>query len=310
MTNSPNEFAQQLDSLFNELHEVLQKNLVNKVNKDDLERVKNQIKENLNAVIKHQEQMDEKIKQLDEKLTRLQRQMQQEKSSPTSRPQDTPQNQSSATASNRSDGTDQFGNNNSEIKIEGTVIAGREKKNTGYFTRKPFNSITTNELIKNITTSAYYNESIHPSTEILANNTSILMTDTNSLELALQLCILIDLQNMHLMNYNNDDLYKLHIQGIIKAKKPNNYTLKLFSLLQDYGLPESTGYNLATLNTAIINLACLNEEDTTARIKNSHLCASKKGERDNYFQVFQSKIKQVINDNQPKTSATTGTDTE
>ena len=165
MTNTPNEFAQQLDSLFNELHEVLQKNLVNKVNKDDFERVKDQIKENFNNVIQHQKQLDGKIQQLDDKLTRLQQQMQQEQPIPTSRPQNKPQNQSSATASNGSDGTDQFGNKLGEdIQIEGAMIAGRNnpqlsgrKNSQSKFFRPPFNPITTNKLIYCITSSQYYN---------------------------------------------------------------------------------------------------------------------------------------------------------
>ena len=313
MTNTPNEFAQQLDSLFNELHTVLQKNLVDKVNKDDFERVITEIKGKNDIVIRNQQEMSNKIQNLETKLKQLQQQMLQAQPIPTPRPQDKPQNQSSATASNGSDRTDQFGNKLGEsIQIQGAMIAGRKNLQTqSKFFRPPFNPITTNELIHCITSSKYYNESIHKSTEILALNTANLMTETNGLELALQLCILIDLQNMHLMGYTNkEDLYKSH-SGIIRAKIINGIAQEFCNILEGYGLlRDQLNYNLDTLKAAITNLACLNEEDTTARIKDSYLYTSQTKREENFFPLFQSKMKQVINNNQPKTGATTGTDTE
>ncbi len=289
MTNTPNEFAQQLDSLFNELHEVLQKNLVNKVNKDDFERVKDQIKENFNDVIKHQKQMDGKIQQLDDKLTQLRQQMQQAQLIRESGSRmDQPPTPRSPNTPNRLDGTSQFSDNNSEIKIEGTVIAGRENKKKKKFERTKFPIIDNNELIKQITGSVYYNESV-PLTSNLITNVISLMDVSNTDIIAIETCILIDLHNMAVIDEITYVWYKSFI------KNPNIKTvLNLKNLFIQYGITENL-LTVQNIQLAIENLVKLSEEQIGARIQN---CNSKLKET---LKKFTSEINKEIKDKSPDT---------
>jgi hypothetical protein len=296
MTNPPNEFAQQLDILFAELHNVLQNNLANKVTKDELNTVIGNIHEietNVKTAIKHIQTLDERTQLLDTRLTKLQNYLQQaQQQQPTATPvmsTPQPQPQPVSTTSTTS------GSAAVQIRIpKGQPYAGRPMVEDKTYEPEPLQVISSHPIIHKITSSQYYQES-HRTAAELTNNTLKLINDENQLLLALQLCILIDLQNMHVFGYKDAELYKSHTD-IIKAKITNKPVLQFMQVLEGYGLAQDElKYDLNMLKHVITNLANLSDADADRLIRGSYLCTIRKGEQQNLFQAFQNKMKQIIN---------------
>jgi hypothetical protein len=308
MTNPPNEFAQQLEELFRELHNVLQHNLANKVSAEDFNNLVGHIK-NIEKRVKdtaqRMDQLEKTTQNLEEKFMRMRQTidtMQQSavRSTPSVPPQVVMPQQQVISQDPAPSNPNQFGNSIDEIRLSGETLAGRANEKNKQFTRPAFPVIETHQLLHTITDSQNYKESVQKTTVILVENTAKLMTndDKSNVLLALQLCILIDLQNMHILEYKPADLYKSHTD-ILKAKSFNQPTQKFVTILEGYGLKQDIfQYDLDMLKTAIIDLANLQEHDIHQRIHGSYLHTTKPKEQQSLFQAFQNKIRQERNNMQ------------
>lgn len=307
MTNPPNEFAQQLEALFNELHNVLQHNLTNKVSAEDFNNLVGHIKnieKRVHDTVQHMDELEKRTQNLEEKFIRI-RQTIDTLQQPAARPASPIQPQIIQTPpppveskSLATSNANQYGHSSDKVELSGTTLAGRANDKNKKFTRQIFPVVETNQLLHTVTDSQNYKESVHHTTQTLVENTAKLMTDANSLQLALQLCILIDLQNMYVLEYKQADLYKSHTD-ILKAKSFNQPTQKFVAILEGYGLKQDTfSFDLEMLKTAIIDLANLKEHDIHQRIHGSYLHTTKPKEQQSLFQAFQNKIRQERNNMQ------------
>lgn len=296
MTNTSNEFAQQLEVLFAELHTVLQNNIENKVTKDELNSVIGhvlKIEANVKTAIKHIHTLDERTQILDARLTKLQNYLQQaqQQQPTTTSVTPTPQSQPQPVSTTSTIGGSTNTNSDTMISLSGSKLAGRTNKKT--LLRPQFEIIETHPLFHDISKSEYYNQSAVWS-DVMLKNALKLLSNSNAGEIATQTCILIDMNNMWVMQSSQNELS----QYATFIMSPNIKTAKKISeILQGYSLPTEL-LQVEVLHSTLENLAGLDDKQLTQRLTGCH---------DNTIKNIQSVLKNIIkskNDSVSKTNTT------
>ena len=241
MTNPPNEFAQQLEVLFAELHNVLQHNLENKVSKneiDKLDRHINAIEQRMNDIVNDLQKLNTKMQTIDENFRRMNQTINSIQQ-PSARVSPTPipavqTSQSQLPDSSDHSNTDQFNDKSDSIQYtKDMIVAGRKLTQDKKIIRPQSPLIQENEFTRQITNSKNYKES-NQDASILVQNAINLLNDKEAEIVAIQTCILIDIRNM--VFFENRD-YRWYTKFINNPNKKTNGDL--LNLFKGYGLTDN-----------------------------------------------------------------------